>query len=263
MHTPCLVCVRQWLPPTFLSLPSQLGSKLFPCIFLIGCADVPTGRKRPTLLLLLPPPSLYSACRCWEGTSVSILCTKLSVKAFLSILLKGELFLFPKGFISPSEVPFFYFLVIATWNDNTNEKKIVVLIDVWTHHHSPQFLFFFCIIPFETIQPPQKPLLFSCLFNTEEGQKKTHCLILVPLLFYLYHCLSPLFCVLFTRCGSKRSKRARKNLGAAAAHLQLFWGGPVGKCVIFGPFFRKMSLLALFDSVTNIRFASKFREQLN
>jgi hypothetical protein len=109
-------------------------------VFLIGGRYV--GASSLSVPSLSPPFSyllLLGQTREGERRPVSS-CTKLSVKAFLSILLKTE------GLFRPLRSPFFYFLVIATWNDNTNENKIVVLIRCGTHHYTtpspPLFLLY-------------------------------------------------------------------------------------------------------------------------
>jgi hypothetical protein len=153
----CNACyVQSSSPPhTFLSsfTTHVLGSKLFPCIFLIGCADVQRWEKKTQHSFFFSPLPLLSTLylQMLLGNVRLILCTKLSVKAFLSILLKGELFLFPKGFISPSEVPFFLLSGDSKHGTTTPMKrKLLCLYDVG---HTPSL--FFCIIPFRRTYPPK------------------------------------------------------------------------------------------------------------
>lgn len=157
----------------------------------------------------LPTPSLDSVLylqMLLGGNVRLILCTKLSVKAFLSILLKGELFLFPKGFISPSEVPFFLLSGDSKHGTTTPMKrKLLCLYDVG-HTTSPPLSLFFCIIPFRrTYAPPQTtPRL---LVLSERIQNELTVLsplyppfLLVSLLCLFWFVLQPsLCCVLFTR----------------------------------------------------------------
>jgi hypothetical protein len=158
----CLLCASSSPPPTFpLFLHNRvLGSKLFPCIFLIGCADVPWWEEKTQHSFFFSPLPLLSTLylqMLLGGNVRLILCTKLSVKAFLSILLKGELFLFPKGFISPSEVPFFLLSGDSKHGTTTPMKrKLLCLYDVGhTTTPPPPFLSFFCIIPFRRTYPPK------------------------------------------------------------------------------------------------------------
>jgi hypothetical protein len=169
----CLLCASSPLTfPLFLH-NRVLGSKLFPCIFLIGCADVPRWEEKTQHSFFFSPLPLLSTLylqMLLGGNVRLILCTKLSVKAFLSILLKGELFLFPKGFISPSEVPFFLLSGDSKHGTTTPMKrKLLCLYDVGhTTTPPPPFSLFL----YNTIQTNISPQTIPRLLVLSERIQK-------------------------------------------------------------------------------------------
>lgn len=107
-------CVRVFLSsPVECSIMLLRGSSLF-VYFLVAWTfeSFTLGAPLPftSLILSFAPctPREERDIRGKGGTTSVSSCTKLSVKAFLSILLKTE------GLFRPLRSPFFYFLVIAT-----------------------------------------------------------------------------------------------------------------------------------------------------